>query len=158
MMRIKVGRNSRLLSLLTNYNNKAVASAIVLMAIILASSTVAVTPLFLQGKAFAGTYPGRNGQIAFTATRDGGRQQVYVMDPDGYNQQDISNSPGQDAHPNWSPDGSKIAFVSNKDTGGGNANSEIYKMNADGSGQTRLTNDLLRGNDYMVSRWLQDCL
>ena len=34
----------------------------------------------------------------------------------------------------WSPDGRKIAFVSERD-----GNSEIYVMNADGSGQTRLT-------------------
>jgi len=36
----------------------------------------------------------------------------------------------------WSPDGRKIAFVSERD-----GNSEIYVMNADGSAQTRLTFD-----------------
>ena len=36
----------------------------------------------------------------------------------------------------WSPDGSKIAFVSDRD-----GNDEIYVMNADGSNQTRLTNN-----------------
>lgn len=35
----------------------------------------------------------------------------------------------------WSPDGRKIAFVSYRD-----GNMEIYVMNADGSGVTRLTN------------------
>src|SRR5262249_54696605 len=36
--------------------------------------------------------------------------------------------------PVWSPDGTKIAFTSNRD-----ANDEIYVMNADGSSQTRFT-------------------
>ena len=38
--------------------------------------------------------------------------------------------------PNWSPDGSKIAFVSFLDGG-----DDIYVMNTDGSGQIRLTNN-----------------
>jgi TolB protein len=37
--------------------------------------------------------------------------------------------------PAWSPDGSKIGFMSARD-----GNPEIYVMNWDGSGQTRLTN------------------
>ena len=39
-----------------------------------------------------------------------------------------------DSGPAWSPDGKKIVFTSNRD-----GNSEIYVMNADGSGQTNLT-------------------
>jgi hypothetical protein len=38
--------------------------------------------------------------------------------------------------PNWSPYGTKIAFASFRD-----GNEEIYSMNADGTGVTRLTND-----------------
>jgi Tol biopolymer transport system component len=41
-----------------------------------------------------------------------------------------------DILPSWSPDGSIIAFTSLRD-----GNLEIYTMNADGSNQTRLTND-----------------
>jgi Tol biopolymer transport system component len=36
----------------------------------------------------------------------------------------------------WSPDGTKIVFLSDRD-----GNYEIYTMNADGSGQTRVTNN-----------------
>ena len=41
-----------------------------------------------------------------------------------------------DFYPSFSPDGSKIAFSSDRD-----GNYEIYVMNADGSNQTRLTNN-----------------
>jgi Tol biopolymer transport system component len=40
-----------------------------------------------------------------------------------------------DIWPTWSPDGTKIAFTSTRD-----GNEEVYVMNADGSGQTNLTN------------------
>jgi len=48
-------------------------------------------------------------------------------------------------NPEWSPDGSKIAFQSDRD-----GDTEIYTMNADGSSQTRLTNS--PGND-LVPDW-----
>jgi Tol biopolymer transport system component len=46
------------------------------------------------------------------------------------------NSLGGDEYPAWSPDGTRIAFHSYRD-----GNWEIYVMNADGSGQTRLTHN-----------------
>lgn len=59
------------------------------------------------------------------------------MDIDGSNQIRITNNPAYDDQPKWSPDGSKIVFMSDRDS-----NFEIYTMNADGSNQTRLTNNL----------------
>ena len=47
----------------------------------------------------------------------------------------ITRGPLDSYQPTWSPDGSHIAFGSNRD-----GNQEIYVMNADGSGQARLTN------------------
>jgi len=44
-------------------------------------------------------------------------------------------------NPDWSPDGKKIVFVSNRDD-----NLEIYVMNADGSNQVNLTNNY--NNDF----------
>ena len=79
-------------------------------------------------------FPGPNGQIAFTSTRDG-RAEVYVMNPDGTNQTRLTNAPIGSGKASWSADGAKIAFQSYRDD-----DPEIYVMNADGSNQTRLTN------------------
>ena len=81
-------------------------------------------------------------KIAFATERDGNRE-IYVMGADGKNPANLSNHPAWDGDtPSWSPDGTKLTFVSTRD---GNwrhneeDNHEIYIMNADGSGQTRLT-------------------
>src|SRR6267378_4222737 len=58
-----------------------------------------------------------NGKIAFTSDRDGNRE-IYVMNPDGTNQVRLTNNQVVDDHPTWSPDGTKIAFVSEKTSGG----------------------------------------
>ena len=48
---------------------------------------------------------------------------------------------GNDMGPDWSFDGTRITFISDRD-----GNNEIYVMDADGSNQTRLTNDLGKDN------------
>ncbi|HEY3021582.1 MAG TPA: DPP IV N-terminal domain-containing protein [Solirubrobacteraceae bacterium] len=85
-------------------------------------------------------------RIAFTSDRDGD-QEVYVMNADGTGEADLTNSPaitpsaapgartfGNDSAPAWSPDGTRIAFTSDRD-----GDDEIYAMNADGAGQVDLT-------------------
>ena len=77
-------------------------------------------------------------RIAFGSARNGGNHDVFLMDIDGGNQVRLTTSLAYDDQPKWSPDGSKIAFMSGRD-----GNLEIYTMNADGSAQTRITNNPL---------------
>ena len=76
-------------------------------------------------------------KIAFNSNRTG-NSEIYVIEPGWVTEQiAITNNPAIfDALPAWSPDGTKIAFNSNRTTG----DTEIYVMNADGFGQTRITN------------------
>ncbi|HKC62893.1 MAG TPA: DPP IV N-terminal domain-containing protein [Pyrinomonadaceae bacterium] len=81
------------------------------------------------------TQPGTNGKIAFTSMRDGNAE-IYVMNADGSNQVNLTKNPAKDQNPSWSPDGSRIAFVSERD---GDIPGNVYVMNADGSNVTRIT-------------------
>ena len=73
-------------------------------------------------------------RIVFTSTRDRNLE-IYVMDADGGNRENLSNHPVDDLDPDWSPDGTKIAFVSSRKGG----IYQIYVMDADGNNQIRLT-------------------
>ena len=66
---------------------------------------------------------------------------IAVVGADGTNRKALTTPTNfvTDFSPSWSSDGSRIAFVSNRD--GNPANYEVYVMNADGTGQTRLTNN-----------------
>ena len=75
----------------------------------------------------------QNSRIVFTSRRDGNNE-IYVMDADGGNQENLTNNPAYDADPDWSPDGTKIAFVSNR-----SGVDQIYVMDADGNNPIRLT-------------------
>ena len=61
--------------------------------------------------------------------------EIYVMDADGGNRENLSNHPVHDMDPDWSPDGTKIAFVSDRNDGA----YQIYVMDADGKNQIKLT-------------------
>jgi hypothetical protein len=50
--------------------------------------------------AWAGTFPGPNGQIAFDSNRDGNRE-IYVMNADGSEQTRLTNNPANDIYPDW---------------------------------------------------------
>ena len=64
-----------------------------------------------------------------------GRFAIFTMNADG-SQPKLLVDTGDEASPTWSPDGRKIAFTSERD-----GNQEIYVMEVDGSGQTRLTDN-----------------
>ena len=60
---------------------------------------------------------------------------IYTMNADGGDVQRLTTDPEYDAGPKWSPDGSKIVFISGRDK-----NFDVFVMNADGSDQKNLTN------------------
>ncbi len=67
-------------------------------------------------------------KIAFTSTRDG-NDEIYIMNPDGSAQVNLSRDKAEDSNPVWSPDGEQILFVSDRD-----GPYDLYVMDADGSG------------------------
>ena len=120
--------------------------------VVLAAVVSAVLALAVTREARAAVVPADEaGRILFVGFRDG-NQEIYAMNPDGSSPTNLTNNGGSAACPNggvaahcaWdydpsgSADGSTIVFGSTRDTGG---NGELYLMNADGSGVTRLTND-----------------
>ena len=57
-------------------------------------------------------------------------------DADGTNQTPLTTNSAKDFHAAWSPDGTRIAFASDRQ-----GNSDICVMDADGANQKRLTRD-----------------
>ncbi|MBM3934780.1 MAG: hypothetical protein FJ319_10855 [SAR202 cluster bacterium] len=62
--------------------------------------------------------------------------ELYVMNADGTGVQRLTNNDKADLNPSWSPDGTQLAFQSNRD-----GDYEIFVMNADGSEQKQLTSN-----------------
>ncbi|MBP7619548.1 MAG: PD40 domain-containing protein, partial [Gemmatimonadales bacterium] len=67
--------------------------------------------------------------------------EIYLMNADGSNLRRMTDHPGGDASPAWSPDGEYIIFTSNR-----SGNFEIHVMKRDGTGLTRITNDAATDN------------
>jgi Tol biopolymer transport system component len=101
----------------------------------------------------AGSAESADGRIVFSSSRDGDFE-IYAMNPDGGDVRRLTDNRGDgrreadDQGPVWSPDGSRIVFASTRDhEGDGSDNFEVYVMGADGSDQTRLTeNETLEGD------------
>ena len=78
-----------------------------------------IRPVFAQ----APTTP----KILFTSTRDGNRD-VYIMNPNGSEQVNLTKHRAEDLQAVWSPTGEKILFVSDR-----SGTRDLYLMNPDGS-------------------------
>ena len=72
--------------------------------------------------------------VGLEGVGDGMQFDIAVIDADGGMPRNLTNHPGQDKCPTWSPDGKQIAFYASGRNGIG-----IFVMNSDGSNQRRLT-------------------
>jgi Tol biopolymer transport system component len=104
----------------------------------------------MSGPAIFPDFSPDGSQIVFTAQPAGSpTRDIYVVGSDGNGLTRLTSGVGNNVYPAFSPDGSKIVFNSNR-TG----TSQVYVMNADGSGQAQLTFDSAPKDQ--VSDWSPD--
>jgi Tol biopolymer transport system component len=97
-------------------------------------SAIVLSSLLLPGAA-GGAFPGSNGRIAFITNRDADFE-IYTMRPDGSDERNLTDAPGIDQDPAWSPDGGSLAFSRLRP---GATDADVFRMRADGTGRVNLT-------------------
>ncbi len=75
-----------------------------------------------------------DGLIAFTFTAEDGNTEIYTIRADGSGLTNLTNDPAHDVDPFWSPDGKRIAFLSDRA-----GYMQIFTMNPDGSDVFQVT-------------------
>jgi Tol biopolymer transport system component len=90
--------------------------------------------------------PSGVGELAYNSTEPDslGRlsADVFLICTDGSGKRRLTASPGYDGAPQWSPDGRRIAFISDRHSGGrpgAPSAANLYIMNADGSDVRRIS-------------------
>ena len=76
-------------------------------------------------------------KILFTSARDG-NYEVYIMNPDGSEQVNLTQHRAKDVDAVWSPTGEQILFVSDRDGNQGILDRDLYLMDPDGSNVRRV--------------------
>ena len=108
------------------------------IAVTSADGSVSVEPI--SNSSFTGdpAWSPDGSRLAFASDAAAGGSSIDMLSATGGSVTRLTNAPSSvyDYNPAWSPDGSKIAFQSNRD-----GNYEIYVMNVDGSGVTRVTSN-----------------
>jgi Tol biopolymer transport system component len=90
----------------------------------------------------------RNGLIGFD---DGG--DIWVVNPDGSGRQALTSGPAIDSAPEWSQDGTRIAYFSQQDPNGLAA---IKVMDADGSDDRTLVDGVTLSPSWLRASWSHD--
>ncbi|MCC2604766.1 TolB family protein [Planctobacterium marinum] len=85
-----------------------------------------------------------DGRIVFHSKT--GASEISIANRDGSNIITLTNNDAEDWHPEVSPDGKHVAFMSDRD-----GNREIYVMDIDGENERRLTNNELSDWDPVWS-------
>ena len=100
-------------------------------------------------------------QIVFVTTRVNGTADLWTLDIRTHRAKALTSGPGGDYRPSWSPDGSWIAFTSDRGAGlpfshgrwEALQRTEIYLVHPDGSGLRQLTK---RGEFCGSPKWSAD--
>jgi Tol biopolymer transport system component len=82
-------------------------------------------------------YPGADYRIVFVSSPfdpDISDPEIYIVSANGNNLTRLTDNKASEEAPDWSPDGTKIVFASDRD-----GNLEIYSMDVDGSNVMRIT-------------------
>jgi Tol biopolymer transport system component len=84
---------------------------------------------------------GKTNRIAFYSIRGAegsNTNEIYTINPDSTGLTRLTSNAAEDRHPDWSPDGSKIVFASDR-KGRLRGAMHLWVMNADGTGLKQLT-------------------
>jgi serine/threonine protein kinase len=104
---------------------------------------------------FGARYSPDGRTIAYHSTRTGDIE-IFLHHTDGTSESQLTNTPGGNLYPDWSPDGQQLVFCSTRDKG----KYKIFVTNSDGGGtrllvdqqsEVLITNSPLNGQ--LVSRW-----
>jgi Tol biopolymer transport system component/tRNA A-37 threonylcarbamoyl transferase component Bud32 len=107
---------------------------------------------------FGGSFSPDGRTIAYHSTRSG-NSEIFLHHLDGSPETQITDDPGWDMYPDWSPDGRQLIFNSNRQDG----RFKIFIANSDGGGERLLLDQevsissaLYPVNAMLISRWSPD--
>src|SRR5262245_15512742 len=100
------------------------------------AASVAATWLAIPAGPAGAAFPGTNGLIAWSKVFLRFDAEIFVMNPDGSNQVQLTHNARVDFDPNWSADGSMLVYTSSTAT-----DADIWVANADGTAEHNVSND-----------------
>jgi serine/threonine protein kinase len=91
---------------------------------------------------------GGGGRIAMASDRSENLLQIWTINPDGSDPQQLTFDPGDKTQPRWSPDGSRLLYVApgGTDELGTQLGLDLWIINADGTGIAKVTSS--PGDDF----------